>query len=237
MIDAILVGEIIMLPGANSAQSQPLWDDELDFLYNLDKIVDTALLPPQTQVLVESSRKRLRVFGPSAARRKTAIERIVKRLGEVKRRLMTIEFGRSLLKYYAHAADNQLAPAFGQSNVWLDAAACKISVAGTGAINALKEVQKRAPRPNALLDLFLRGDDGARNEAEEAIRCPVCLERAMCPVEGLESWFWCVVPLTVLWRGRGPAGEESNRCASTPTGYAAGETERSPRSSAARSAQ
>ncbi|KAG8780085.1 hypothetical protein FRC15_009754 [Serendipita sp. 397] len=182
-VDAGGGGERKMASSKATAASKPLWDAELDFLYGIQHLVDNVRMPPETQILIDRPRRNLLVFGPSSVRRNLARERLLQKFDEVKKRLKVVVFNRYLLRYYAQAVERELIPKFGQTNVWLDHAACRLTVAGQQAVQCLLDVEKKAPQPNQLLQLFLSGGGSEMDKA--AGQCPVCLEQPDNPVKGL----------------------------------------------------
>ncbi|KAG8780102.1 hypothetical protein FRC15_009748 [Serendipita sp. 397] len=182
-VDAGGGGERKMALSKATAASKPLWDAELDFLYGIQHLVDNVRMPPETQILIDRPRRNLLVFGPSSVRRNLARERLLQKFDEVKKRLKVVTFNRYLLRYYAQAVERELIPKFGQTNVWLDHAACRLTVAGQQAVQCLLDVEKKAPQPNQLLQLFLSGGGSETDKATG--QCPVCLEQPDNPVKGL----------------------------------------------------
>ncbi|KAG8797859.1 hypothetical protein FRC17_007632, partial [Serendipita sp. 399] len=102
--------------GAARGDLKPLWDAELDFLYGMQNIVESVRLPPETQILIDRTRRQLLVFGPSPIRRNLARERLLQKFEDVKGRLKVVTFDRYLLRYYTQAVERELKPKFGQTN-------------------------------------------------------------------------------------------------------------------------
>lgn len=212
MIDALLVGEVIMkdpssstspVPSASTSTPsssfttttitvlKPLWDDELDFLYGMQNIVNVVLMPTETQILIDRPRRHLIVFGPVPARRNLAKQRLIQKMEESRKRLKVVIFDRNLLRYYVQAYDRQLVPQCGKQNVWLDPVSCRVTAAGQRAVQCLADVQRKAPKPEQLMQLLLvdgekeKGKKEKKGGSDSLGQCPVCLGEPENPVEGI----------------------------------------------------
>jgi hypothetical protein len=161
MIDAVLVGEVVMLDG------KPLWDADVDFLYGSQLFTQQQV--EGAQIFVERRRKRIVVYGPEESRSR-AKRRIIRRFSDAKGWLFSHSFPRYQLRYYSTAVERFLKRELDTRRVWVDTQSCTVTVCGSSAQIRLKQIASNAPQ-------WVQPTDDTRPKDT----CPICLDEATDP--------------------------------------------------------